>query len=100
MNYSKKYDAIIIGAGPAGLFSAIALESQNKRFLLLEKNNTVGKKLLLSGAGQCNITHGGEISNYANHYGDHYKYIKNALEYFTNADTVTFFENQGLGGHS
>jgi len=91
-----EYDVIIIGAGPAGLFSAIALGNQNKRVLLLEKNNMVGKKLLLSGAGQCNITHGGGISDYASHYGDHYKYIKSALEYFTNVDTVEFFESQGL----
>ncbi|HHX62905.1 MAG TPA: NAD(P)/FAD-dependent oxidoreductase [Epulopiscium sp.] len=91
-----KYDVIIVGAGPAGLFSAISLRNQNKSVLVLEKNNMAGKKLLLSGAGQCNITHGGDMSHYANHYGDHYKYIKNALECFTNRDTVTFFEKQGL----
>ena len=61
VNDLMKYDVIIIGAGPAGLFSAISLSNQNKSVLVLEKNNIAGKKLLLSGAGQCNITHGGGI---------------------------------------
>ena len=92
----KEYDVIIIGAGPAGLFAGIALGTQNKKVLILEKNNTAGKKLLLSGAGQCNITQDGHMADYANHYGDQYKYIKHALQNFTNNDTVTFFENRGL----
>lgn len=91
-----KYDVIIIGAGPAGLFAAASLGSQNKRVLLIEKNNMAGKKLLLSGAGQCNVTHGGSMAEYSNHYGDGYKYIKKALEYFTNNDTINFFEKYGL----
>lgn len=91
-----KYDVIIIGAGPAGLFSAIALGSQNKKVLVLEKNSTAGKKLLLSGSGQCNITQDGDMADYAHHYGDQYKYIKKALQSFTNADTVRYFEDRGL----
>lgn len=91
-----KYDVIIIGAGPAGLFAAIKLGYQNKRVLLLEKNQTAGKKLLLSGAGQCNITQGGDMADFANHYGDQYKYIKKALQNFTNKDTINFFEKRGL----
>ena len=91
-----KYDVIIIGAGPAGLFAAIALGCQGKQVLLLEKNNEAGKKLLLSGAGQCNLTQDGDMADYANHYGDQYKYIKKALQAFTNSDTINFFEKRGL----
>ncbi len=91
-----EYDVVIIGAGPAGLFAAIALGSQNKKVLVLEKNNTPGKKLLLSGSGQCNITQDGDMADYANHFGDQYKYIKKALQSFTNKDTVRFFESRGL----
>lgn len=91
-----QYDVIIVGAGPAGLFAAIALGSQNKKVLILEKNKTAGKKLLLSGSGQCNITQDGDMADYANHYGDQYKYIKKALHSFTNSDTIRFFEDRGL----
>jgi len=91
-----RYDVIIVGSGPAGLFAAIALGSKNKKVIVLEKNNVAGKKLLLSGSGQCNITQDGSIEDFANHYGDHYKYIKKALQFFTNSDTVYFFEQLGL----
>lgn len=92
----SRYDAIIIGAGPAGLFAAIELGYQNKKVLLLEKNDKAGKKLLLSGAGQCNVTQAGLMDDYANHYGNQYKYIKKALQNFTNSDTINFFEERGL----
>jgi len=46
------YDVIIIGAGAAGLFSALSIK--NKKVLLIEKNAAPGQKLLISGAGQCN----------------------------------------------
>ena len=95
-----KYDVIIIGAGPAGLFAAIALGSKHKKVLVLEKNKTPGKKLLLSGAGQCNITQDGDMAHYAHHYGDQYKYIKKALHNFTNSDTIKFFQDRGLGMES
>lgn len=91
-----KYDAVIIGAGPAGLFAAIQLGYQNKKVLVVEKNNQAGKKLLISGAGKCNITHDGDIKDFANHYGDGYKYIKTALNTFTNIDTINFLKNRGL----
>ena len=91
-----KYDVIVVGAGPAGLFAAIELGRQGKQVLLLEKNNEAGKKLLLSGAGQCNVTHAGDIAKYENHYGDGYKYIKRALQEFTNKDTIDFFQSLGL----
>lgn len=91
-----KYDIIIIGAGPAGLFAAIALGAQGKKVLILEKNKEAGKKLLLSGSGQCNITQDGNIKDFSNHYGDQYKYIKKALQTFTNKDTIEFFESRGL----
>ena len=91
-----KYDVIIVGAGPAGLFAAIALGAQGKKVLVLEKNKEAGKKLLLSGSGQCNITQDGHIKDFANHYGDQYKYIKKSLQTFSNKDTVDFFEDRGL----
>lgn len=91
-----EYEVVIVGGGPAGLFAGIHLGAAGKKVLLLEKNNMAGKKLLLSGAGQCNMTHDGDIDDFANHYGDQYKYIKTALQNFTNQDTIDFFETRGL----
>ena len=52
----KEYDAIIIGAGAAGLFCAHQLSKAGASVLVLEKQDRVGRKLLLSGGGKCNIT--------------------------------------------
>jgi len=92
----EKHDVVIIGAGPAGLFCAIQAALPEHRVLLLEKNPNPGAKLLLSGSGQCNITHGGEIRDFLSHYGDHGKQVRQALFGFTNQDLGEFFRNRGL----
>ncbi len=86
-----KYDLIIVGAGAAGLFAAV--RAKGLRVLVLEKNNTPGKKLLISGSGRCNITHEGKISDFFIHFGDKGKFLKNALYAFPNKAVVDFFEN-------
>ncbi|MDP3563707.1 MAG: NAD(P)/FAD-dependent oxidoreductase [Methanoregula sp.] len=91
-----EYDGIIIGAGPAGLFCAIHAAAPGSRVLVLEKMDEPGKKLLLSGTGQCNITHAGEMRDFLSHYGDHGKLLKPALFSFTNKALLAFFEERGL----
>jgi hypothetical protein len=55
-----------------------------------------GRKLLLAGTGQCNITHAGEMREFLSHYGDHGKWLKPALFSFTNKALLAFFEERGL----
>jgi predicted Rossmann fold flavoprotein len=92
----EKYDVVVIGAGPAGLFCAVQAALPGRRVLLLEKNPNPGAKLLLSGSGQCNITHDGEIRDFLAHYGDHGKQVRPALFGFTNQDLREFFRKRGL----
>ncbi len=93
-----KADLIIAGAGPAGLFAAIqaAANNQQKKIIIIEKNSNAGKKLLISGSGQCNLTHAGDISNFFNHYGDNYNFLLGALYTFDNKMLMSFFENRGV----
>ena len=88
---------IIVGAGPAGLFCAIQAARGGLGVLLLEKNHAPGKKLLISGSGQCNITHSGQIKDFFTHYGDAGSFLKPALLSFSNAAVIRFFEERGLG---
>ena len=90
------YHTIIVGAGPAGLFAAQALGQHRKSVLLLERNKRAGRKLLVSGAGQCNFTHAGPMEDFLNCYHDQAKFVKKALLSFTNKDTMHFFENLGV----
>lgn len=92
----KKYDTIITGAGPAGLFSAIHASSTGKKIIILEKKSNAGKKLLLSGSGQCNFTHTGNIAEFIKHYGNGSNFVKPALSAFSNNDLVEFFELHGI----
>jgi predicted Rossmann fold flavoprotein len=92
-------DIIIIGGGPAGLFCALqaaGTAGTNLRVVVLEKNAACGRKLLVTGAGQCNLTHGGDIRAFFSHYGDHGAFLRPALLGFTNRDLVAFFESRGL----
>lgn len=90
----KKYDCIVIGAGAAGLFSSISINKGE--ILILEKNSSPGKKLLISGAGQCNFTNNCGIDEFLKSYGDKGKFIKPALYNFTNKDCIKFFSSLGV----
>ncbi|MFW6001608.1 MAG: NAD(P)/FAD-dependent oxidoreductase [Halanaerobium sp.] len=93
-----KADLIIAGAGPAGLFAAVqaAENNENKKILILEKNSSAGKKLLISGSGQCNLTHAGEIADFFDHYGDNYNFLMGPLYSFDNQQLMQFFKNRGI----
>ena len=93
-----KADLIVAGAGPAGLFAAIqaAKNHQNKDIIILEKNSSAGKKLLISGSGQCNLTHAGDISLFFDHYGENYTFLMGPLYTFDNQKLMHFFENRGI----
>lgn len=92
-------EVIVIGGGPAGLFCALQAAGNagmNRRVVVLEKNAACGRKLLVTGAGQCNLTHGGDIRAFFSHYGDHGAFLRPALLGFTNRDLIAFFESRGL----
>ena len=56
MDHSIQYDVAVIGGGPAGLMSAYVAAMEGKRVIVLEKNPSMGKKLLITGNGRCNLT--------------------------------------------
>ena len=95
---SKKmsYDAIVIGGGPAGMFAAITMKEHLGTVAIIEKNDRIGKKLLLSGSGQCNLTHSGNMNEFAGKYGDKGAFLKPAFKGFDNMALLSFFEKRGV----
>ena len=88
------YDVIIIGAGASGLYCAAQLK--HKRVLVIEKNKKVGLKILASGSGQCNLTHGGYIKDFYECYGDKKNFVKPALLNHDNRKVKSFYESMGV----
>lgn len=89
-----KYQTIIAGAGPAGLFAGAMLK--NAPALILEKKELPGRKLMISGTGQCNFTHAGNINEFKNHFGEGYNFLKHAFKSFSNHDSIRFFREKGV----
>lgn len=88
------YDRIVIGGGAAGLcFAALSPAGSG---LILEKGPSPGQKLLLSGSGQCNLSHGGSIKDFIGHYGPGGSKIRSALYKASNLSLMKFFTDRGL----
>lgn len=90
------YDLIIIGGGPAGIFAAIFAKNRGKKVLLLEKMEKLGKKLLIAGQGQCNLTHSGTKEDFISKYGKNGAFLKKALYKYPPQSMIDFFEKRGL----
>lgn len=89
------YDCIIIGAGAAGLFCSASMEKKING-LILEKTPRTGTKLLMSGSGQCNITHAGSIKDFITRYGENGRKIRTCLYKYSNLQLTDFLENNGI----
>lgn len=92
------YDFLVIGCGASGLFfgASPAFKNRNLRGLILEKTKHPGTKLLMSGSGQCNITHSGSIKDFVNSYGAPGKKIRSALYKYSNDVLIDFLNDGGV----
>lgn len=89
-------DAIIIGAGAAGLMAAIHAGERGKSVLLLEKNKKPGVKILMSGGTRCNITHACDNRGIVEAFGPNGRFLHSALAAFGVEQTIQFFESAGV----
>lgn len=94
MNKSKVIT--IIGGGAAGMMAAISAKAHNPNLVveLFEKNEKLGKKLLVCGAGRCNVTNSNITSE--RYYGSNKEFIEGVLDQFDNQKIVDFFEDLGV----
>lgn len=90
---------IIVGGGPAGMMSAIsAAESSttNDEVIIVEKMNMLGKKLLITGKGRCNITSSLEMEDFIKNTPGNGMFLYSSFQQFTNRDIIHFLEEEGL----
>ena len=92
----SNYDILIIGAGPAGLFSAISCAKKGFKVAILEKNKSVGRKLLITGGGKCNLTQDQPTGALINHYGTNTNFVKPSLYAFSGTDFRKFLHQNKL----
>lgn len=88
------YDVIIVGAGPAGLMSGIVLSKSNLKVLIIEKNNTAAKKLMVTGNGRCNFTNLKDNEKFLDEVDYNKKYLYSAINLFGPSDIYNFFSKE------
>ena len=89
---------VIIGGGPAGMIAAISSKENHPEdeVIILEKNNTLGKKLLITGKGRCNITSSLNIDEFIKNIPGNGMFMFSALKNYTNEDIVNLLEKNGV----
>ena len=88
------YDGIVIGGGPAGLFAAITAAQNGSRVLLLERNDRLGKKLLITGKGRCNVTNNCDSQEILRNIPRNGRFLYSALDAMPPQAVMQFFEDR------
>ena len=87
---------IVIGGGPAGMMAGITSAKENNEVILIEKNNSLGNKLKITGKGRCNLTFKGTKEDFEKNIVNNYKFMYSSFSNYTNTDVVEFFEKLGV----
>ena len=94
---SKKYDIAVIGGGPAGMMAAIKAGESGAKVVLIEKNEKIGIKLLMTGGGRCNLTHVEKnIREFCSKFGKEGDFLLSPFSIFGTKETMEFFEDNGV----
>jgi len=89
-------NVIVIGAGAAGMMAAIIAAENGASVTILEKMPRVGKKLLITGKGRCNITNIADIKELIKNMHGNGSFLYSSFHNFSNNDLIDFFENLGV----
>lgn len=91
------WDVVVIGGGPSGMMSAIRASERGARVLLIEKNESLGKKLLITGGGRCNVTNA-ELDNrkLLSKFKDSDKYLFSSFSKWSVKNTLEFFNQRNM----
>lgn len=87
---------IVIGGGPAGMMAAINAKEKGNQVILLEKMESLGRKLLITGKGRCNITSSLGMDEFVRNTPGNGKFLYSCFQNYTNQDIIEFLKEQGL----
>ena len=90
-----RFDGIVIGGGPAGMFAAITAAQNGQKVLLLERNDRLGKKLLITGKGRCNVTNDCSGQEVLQNTPRNNRFLYSAMAAFPPEKVKSFFESHG-----
>lgn len=89
------FDGIVIGGGPAGMFAAIVAAQRGQKVLVLERNDRLGKKLLITGKGRCNVTNDCTAEEILQNVPRNSRFLFSAMNAYPPEKIKTFFEENG-----
>ena len=89
-------NTVIIGGGPAGLMAAISSAKNGDKVTIIEKMNSCGKKLLITGKGRCNITNNAQMDKFMANTPTNPKFLYGVFNNFTNKDIIELLESEGV----
>lgn len=92
----KKFDVIVVGAGPAGLLAAGRAAELGAKVLVLEKMERAGRKLLITGKGRCNVTNNAAIGEFVTKVYPKGRFLRNAFSQFFSEDIIALLQHHGL----
>ena len=92
-----KYDIVVIGAGAAGLMTAICASKRGKKVLIIEHTDKIGEKIRISGGGRCNFTNLYTKSD--NFISQNPHFVKSALSKYTQNDFINLIESYKINYH-
>ena len=87
---------VVIGGGPAGMMSAITAAEQGDKVIVFEKMNDLGRKLLITGKGRCNITSSLDMDEFIKNTPGNGMFLYSCYKQFTNQDIINFLKEEGL----
>ena len=87
---------VVIGGGPSGMMASISASATSEKVILLEKNNTLGKKLLITGKGRCNITTSLDMSEVIGNIPGNGRFLYSAFQNYNNQDIMDLLKRNGL----
>lgn len=89
------FDGIVVGGGAAGMFASITAAQQGQRVLLLEKNSRLGRKLLITGKGRCNVTNRCTGQEVLQNVPRNARFLYSTMATYPPEKTIAFFETHG-----